>query len=181
MSKILVLTGSPRRNGNTDLMVEAFIEGMVENNNDVVRIDTARSKINGCLNCGYCGLHNGECVLKDGMNDIYSQIQEADMVVFATPLYYYGFSSQLKAVIDRFHAKSSIGGIKPLKSALLSVGADDLQAFYPLVETYKAIVNYLKWEDLGILTLAGIEEKNAIKETDGLAKAKAFGNKISIN
>lgn len=178
MSKILILTGSPRRNGNTDLMVKAFIEGLTENNSDVIRIDAARSKISGCLNCSYCISHNGECVLKDDMTEIYSLLEKVDVVVFATPLYYYGFSSQLKAVIDRFHASSSVSKIKPIKSVLLSVGADDLPAFSPLIEMYNAILNYLKWENIGILTLDGIEKKEAIKDTDGLFKAKTFGNKI---
>lgn len=176
--KILVLMGSPRIKGNTDLLADAFIEGAKESGNSITKINVCKNKTSGCLNCQYCVKHNGECVLKDGMDEIYPLLDKTDILVFATPLYYYGFSSQLKAVIDRFHAKSSMGGIKPMQSILLSVGADDEAAFKPLITTYKAILDYLKWEDLGIIAVGNTEEKGAITKTDGLEKAKKLGLSI---
>lgn len=180
MSKnILLLMGSPRIKGNTDLLADAFVEGAKTSGNNITKINVTKNKIGSCLNCGYCKKHNGECVLKDGMEEVYTLLSESDIIVFATPLYYYGFSSQLKAVIDRFHAKSSVGGIEPKESMLLSVGADDESAFKPLIVTYQAILDYLKWEDKGILIVDNTEEKDAIKNTDGLERAKKLG--LSIN
>lgn len=178
---ILILTGSPRHNGNTDILTDAFVEGAKENGNIITRINVCKSKISGCLNCQYCISHRGECILKDGMSEIYSQLETVDIVLFATPLYYYGFSSQLKAVIDRFHAKSSVGGIKPMQSILLAVGADDLSAFEPLIATYRAMLNYLKWENIDILVVNGVEEKGAICGNDGLVKAKVLGANLKTN
>lgn len=178
---ILILEGSPRQNGNTSILVDAFVDGAKENGNAIVRINVCKNKISGCVSCQYCTSHSGECVLKDGMDEIYSLLENVDIVVFATPLYYYGFSSQLKAVIDRFHAKSAIGGIKPAQSILLTVGADDLSAFEPLIATYKSILDYLKWENIGILAVDGVEEKGAIRGNDGLIKAKMLGATIKAN
>lgn len=177
--KILVLMGSPRNKGNTDLLAGAFIEGAKESGNSVTKINVCKNNISGCLNCKYCTKHKGKCVLKDGMDEIYPLLDKMDMIVFATPLYYYGFSSQLKAVIDRFHAKSAVNGIKPmLESALLSVGADDESAFKALIETYKSIIDYLKWENQGIVIVPEAEEKGAILKTDGLERAKKLGLSI---
>lgn len=178
---ILILTGSPRQNGNTNILTDAFVEGAKENGNVITRINVCKYKISGCVSCQYCTSHNGECALKDGMDEIYSLLENVDIVVFATPIYYYGFSSQLKAVIDRFHAKSAVGGIKPMQSILLAVGADDLSAFEPLIVTYKAILNYLKWENIGILAVDGVEEKGAIHGNDGLIKARILGATIKTN
>lgn len=176
--KILVLMGSPRIKGNTDLLADAFIEGAKESGNTVIKINVCKNNISGCLNCQYCTKHNGECVLKDGMEEIYPLLDKTDIIVFASPLYYYGFSSQLKAVIDRFHAKSAVGGIKPMQSILISVCADDEAAFKPLITTYKAILDYLKWEDLGIVAVGDTEEKGAITKTNGLERAKKLGLSI---
>lgn len=177
---ILVLTGSPRHNGNTSLLADSFIDGATSKGNKVTRIDVGKAKINGCTSCNFCVSHNGECALKDGMDEIYSQLELADIIVFVTPLYYYGFSAQLKAVIDRFHAKSGVGKIKPSKkSILLSAGADDLPAFNPLVKTYQAILDYLKWEDIGILTIEKTENKGDINKTDGLIRAKSLGTSLN--
>lgn len=178
MSKnVLVLVGSPRIKGNTDLLADAFIEGL--QNKSVTKINVCKKNIKPCVSCHYCAKNDGICVLKDDMNEIYDLLEKSDIIVFASPLYFYNFSSQLKAVIDRFHAKTSVNKIKILKSVLLTVGADDLKAFEPIISTYKAIINYLKWEDIGILAVDGVEEKGAILKTDALEKAKFLANKVN--
>lgn len=175
---ILILMGSPRRKGNTDILTDAFIEGAKTNYNNITKINVCKSKINSCISCSYCSLHNGECFQKDGMDEIYSLLEKTDIVVFASPLYFYGFSSQLKAVIDRFHAKTTIGKMKFAQCILLAVGADEQPAFEPMIATYNAIAEYLKWENIGILTIDGVEEKGAIIQTDGLIKGKTLGASI---
>lgn len=178
MANILTLMGSPRINGNTDLLTDAFIEGARENGHNITKISVYKNKVNACINCSYCCNHDGECFQKDGMDEIYSLLDNAEIVVFASPLYFYNLSAQLKAIIDRFHAKTSVKKLKPKKCVLLAVGADDASAFDPMISTYKAIANYLKWEDIGILTVDNIEEKGAITKTDALKRAKALGSNI---
>ena len=97
--KIVVLTGSPRLNGNTNHMASQFIKGAEEAGHDVYRFDCTRHKVAGCIGCNACGM-NGDCFMQDDFSELRPHLLEADMVVFV----YFGFSSQLKAVIDRFYA-----------------------------------------------------------------------------
>lgn len=101
--KIVVLQGSPNKNGSTNLLVGEFIPGAQEAGHQVLAIDAAYSGVHPCTGCVACG-YEGPCAQKDGMEQIRGQILAADMIVFATPLYYYNMSAQLKTVIDRFCA-----------------------------------------------------------------------------
>ena len=99
--KIVVLQGSPNINGSTAILVEEFARGAREAGHAVVRIDVDRADVAPCTGCVRCG-YEGPCIQHDGMDGIRNEILSADMVVFATPLYYYGMTAQLKIVIDRF-------------------------------------------------------------------------------
>lgn len=101
--KILVLTGSPRKNGNSKTLADNFIKGATEAGHEIVRFDAAQKDVHPCIACNSCGM-NGPCVFKDDFEFVRKHIADADMVVFATPMYYFGFSAQLKTVIDRFYA-----------------------------------------------------------------------------
>ena len=95
--RILVLNGSPRPKGSTKQMVDAFREGAESAGHKVDVIDVCRKKIAGCLACEYCHTKgNGVCVQKDDMQEVYSLLGEADMLVIASPIYYHGVSGQLK-------------------------------------------------------------------------------------
>lgn len=101
---ILVLNGSPRQNGNTTKMVTAFCEGAESSNHTVKTVNVCKLNVKGCLACEYC--HNrgkGKCIQKDDMQDIYSLLNDTNMLVLASPIYYHGISGQLKCVIDRFY------------------------------------------------------------------------------
>lgn len=101
--KILVITGSPRKNGNSNTLAEHFIKGAKEAGHEVVRFDAAFKKVHPCIACNRCGM-NGQCVFKDDFEFIRKHIADADLVAFATPMYYFGISAQIKTVIDRFYA-----------------------------------------------------------------------------
>lgn len=103
--KILVLNGSPRRNGNTVRLVSAFCKGATEAGNNVHIVNVASQKIHGCIACEYChGAGNGTCVQQDDMQALYPLIREADMLVLASPIYYYTMTGQLISVLDRTYA-----------------------------------------------------------------------------
>ncbi len=99
---ILILTGSPRKNGTSNLLLESFSKGIDKAKNTIKRSDTACLKIDACNACYGC--ENGKCIKKDDMQDIYNDLLMADMMVFVTPIYFYNFSAQLNKVIDRFYA-----------------------------------------------------------------------------
>lgn len=118
---------------------------------EVQRFDVAKMSIVPCTGCVACG-YEGPCVQHDGMDELRRCLLDADMVVFATPLYYYGMSAQLKAVIDRFCSANSSITRKRMKAALLTVAwnADDW-TFEALVAHYKTIVRYLNMQDAGMV------------------------------
>ena len=94
---IVVLSGSPRKGANTDTMVEAFAETAREAGHTVEVIRVASKKIAGCLGCQYCFAHEGTCVQKDDMADVIESLKGADMVVFASPIYWFDITAQSTA------------------------------------------------------------------------------------
>jgi len=179
MSKnILVLVGSPRNSGNSNILADAFIDGAKDSGNAVTKVNLGKYKISGCLDCKYCVDHDGKCAQRDGMDEIYPLIETADMIVLASPVYYFGFSAQIKAVIDRLYAKENVGN-NVSQCALLTVAMDtDDSVFDPIVANYKAIISYLKWEDAGIIAVGGVGAAGDICENEGLGKAKLLGASI---
>ena len=149
--KIVVLEGSPNKNGSTHILADCFRQGAEGAGHTVEMVDVAHADIHPCTGCIHCG-YEGPCVQKDDVEGIREKILEADMLVFATPLYYYGMSAQLKTVVDRFCAyNSSITG-KHMKSALLTVAwnSDDW-TFDALESHYKTLVRYLDFQDQGMV------------------------------
>ena len=104
--KIVVLEGSPNKNGSSNLLASEFIRGAQEAGHSCTVIDAAHANLHPCTGCVRCG-YEGPCVQKDDMERFRCEILDADMMVFVTPLYYYGMSAQLKTLIDRFCAFNS--------------------------------------------------------------------------
>ena len=101
--RIVVITGSPHRNGTSALLADKFIQGATEAGNEVYRFDAAFENVHPCIGCDTCECGKRPCVFKDGMTGLYAELLKADMVVFVTPLYYHAMSSQIKMAVDRFH------------------------------------------------------------------------------
>ena len=118
---IVVLSGSPRKGANTDIMVDAFVETARDGGHTVEVIRVAGKKIAGCLGCKYCFAHEGACVQKDDMADVLEALKRADMVVFASPIYWFDITAQEKAAIDRLYAFGATG-FPFTKTALLLDG-----------------------------------------------------------
>ncbi|MDO4193278.1 MAG: flavodoxin family protein [Erysipelotrichaceae bacterium] len=149
--KIIVLMGSPNKHGSTGIIAEQFVKGAEEAGHTAEVIDVCHADLHPCTGCICCG-YEGDCAQKDDMDMIRKKLLSADMVVFATPLYYYGMSAQLKTVVDRFCAFNSSLNRRHLKSALLSVAwnADDW-TFDALEAHYKTLVRYINLEDKGMI------------------------------
>lgn len=149
--RIVVLMGSPNRKGSTSILVESFARGAADAGHSCEVIDVCHANIHPCTGCVVCG-YEGPCVQKDDVQGIRAKLLAADMVVFATPLYYYGMSAQLKAMVDRFCAFNSSLNSRHLKSALLTVAwnADDW-TFEALCAHYRTLVRYLNLDDEGMV------------------------------
>lgn len=99
--KVLVLSGSPRRNGNSDLLCDQFVKGAIESGNQAEKIFLKDKNINYCTGCGACFIKKGACSQKDDMAGILEKMIAADVIVFATPIYFYTMNGQMKTLIDR--------------------------------------------------------------------------------
>ena len=165
--KIVILNGSPRKGGNTEIMANAFA-GAAAKKHTVVRLDVAPMNIRGCLGCQYCWSHKGECVQKDDMAMVWEQLRDADMVVFASPIYWFDITAQMKTVIDRMYAGGSVGFHFHQTALLLDAGAD--RVFEAAIAQYKAMIAYLKWEDKGIVCVPNMEKKGSMKNAPKLAE-----------
>lgn len=172
--KVLVLTGSPRKNGNTNTLAARFIEGAKAAGHDVFRFDAAESKVSPCRACNACGM-NGPCVIKDDFEQLREKLVEADVIAFATPMYYFGFSSQLKAVIDRFYACGD--DLKfPKKAALIVTLADtNPDTAAAAVLQFRKIAAYEGWADGGVLVAPGLWSAGDAKNSPYADQAYALG------
>ena len=173
--KIVVLMGSPNRAGSTALLVDSFVKGAEESGHTCGVIDVCRANVHPCMGCVRCG-YEGPCAQRDGMEEIREKLLAADMVVFATPLYYYGMSAQLKTVVDRFRAFHSSLNRRRLKSALLTVAwnADDW-TFDALAAHYKTLVRYLNLEDRGMVLGCGCGTPSMTKRSKYPEQAYRLG------
>lgn len=169
---ILILNGSPRPNGNTAAMVDAFAEGAKENGHTVTVVPVCQKKIAGCLACEYCHTKGeGKCIQPDDMQEVYPVLASAEMIVLASPVYYHSFTGQLQCAINRIYALD-----KPkmlTKAALiLSSGSDHVYSG-AIYEYQNSFLNYLKLEDMGIFTAYGKQNKSEekLRELRSLGKS----------
>jgi len=172
---ILILAGSPRKGGNTDLLVEAFVKGASQKHHVEV-VSVHDYKVNPCMGCNACfKSESNSCVQKDDMSLIYEKMAVADMLVIASPVYFYGLSAQLKAVIDRFHNPiRDTFHIK--KTALLLVGAASLpELFDGILAQYRLCLNFFKLENAGRVLVRGVKDKGDIRNTGALHEAFELG------
>ncbi|AWI05493.1 flavodoxin family protein [Clostridium drakei] len=179
---ILVLTGSPRKNGNSDRMADAFIKGALSVGHKVVKFETARKKIHGCKACGTCWIKGKPCSFQDDFDELIPSLESADMLVICTPLYWFSFPTYIKAAIDKMNAylkENCKHHLKIKESILLTCGADEgMKIFDGIIITYKQIVSYMNWKNRGVLTVPNVKEKGDIEKTDVLWKAEELGKSI---
>lgn len=177
MKKILILCGSGRSHGNSEKLADAFINGATLHN-EITKITLANKKIAPCCNCNYCQDHNGECAINDDMQEIITALQNNDILVLCSPVYYLGFSAQLKTVIDRTYAESAIGR-KIQNTILLSVaGKNDTFVSDCMTNAYQQLCDYLGFQNLGIISAKGFENPNDIDNSQILIDAFELGESI---
>jgi multimeric flavodoxin WrbA len=177
---ILVLTGSPRKGGNSDKLADAFIAGAQQAGHTTIKYTTADKSIKGCIDCQTCFKKGTACSIPDDFQDLAPLLEQADMVVLATPMYWFSFPAKLKAAIDKFY--SYLISQKPLKikeSALLvTAGVTDESMIGGIVKSYQLIAEFMKWQDRGVIFVGGLHDKDEILKTDGLTRAETFGKNI---
>ena len=171
--KIAILNGSPRK-ANTSAMVDAFVQGAQEAGHEVEVLQVGKMKIAGCMACEYCHTKgNGQCIQKDDMQNIYQQLQEAEMLVIASPIYYHGLSGQLKCTIDRFYAAAYPNKPPKLKKVAMFLSSGDPDMYDGALFSYQGdFLDYLQLEGMGVFTTNGYDP--GVPE-ERLEELKAFG------
>ena len=174
--KIVVLKGSPRKNGNSNWLADQFIKGATEAGHEVTEFDCAKHNIGGCLACNACGM-NGPCVQKDDFAPLRVELLAADAIVLATPIYYFGVSAQLKTVIDRFYSINAVIGGK--KSVFIAtMGNPDIHVGDSAKMMYDKMTAYLKWYDCGQIVVSGVWAAGDIRQTPYGQQAYDLGRNI---
>ena len=166
--KIAVLNGSPRPKGNTAALISAFREGAESAGHQVTVLPVGTMNIGGCKGCEYC--HNkggGACVQKDDMAEVYPVLAEAEVLVLASPVYYFGVTGPLQSAISRFYAPMAPAAKK--WALLLTSGSPGV---YGAIEAqYQGILDFIRAESLGVFEYDG--KRSGTEEA--AKEVRAFG------
>ena len=176
--KIVLLEGSPHKKGSSNLLAEQFAKGAAEAGHRVQILDAAHMDMPPCLGFGRCGM-DGECVHKDDNRVIRDALLAADMVVFVTPIYYFGMSAQLKMVIDRFYSYTMKLSGKGLKAALITAAWDSDQDVMPYTaEHYRKLCRYMNFKDCGMVLGTGCGTPSATARSPHMEEAYRLGKSL---
>jgi multimeric flavodoxin WrbA len=180
MKKVVILAGSPHLNGTTAALVEHMLYGAQAVGHKVERFNVATMKVGSCKACMACHKPGGDgkCVQRDDMDKIGPAVVAADVVIFATPLYYFDMTSQLKTVIDRFFSYGE--SMKKPKEVylLLACGGPDAKSFAPVTGVFEGICAYLGWTIKGKVLASGCMTPGDLEKTPHCMTAYEMGQKI---
>ena len=170
--KVLGIMGSPRRQSNTDILLDKALEGAKEAGAEVEKVLVSKLKISPCLEIYACR-KDGNCAIRDDMQSLYKKLLEADHIIFASPIFFYGITSQAKAIVDRCQALwirryvLDMGGEdeRERRGVFISVGATQgKKLFDGAVLTVKYFFDAVGVKYSGDLLVRGIDNKGQIEE-----------------
>ena len=176
--KVLILSGSPRKGGNSDILCDEFLRGAEEAGNEAEKLRVAALKIHPCSACYFCRDHGGECVHKDDMQQVLQKMNDADVIVLASPVYFYSIDAQLKAVIDRTLARwlevknKEFYYIVTMADEELSSADTTLACFRGYADCVQGAV------EKGVLIGNGVYQPGTVKETQAMQKAYEMGRNV---
>ena len=177
MSKnIVILSGSPRKNGNSEKLVTAFKDGAESTGKTVTVFRASHMKVGGCVGCEFCIENKGKCSLKDGMAQILDVLHNADAVVLASPVYYFSFTAQLKTMIDRMYPL--ISNSRKRAALLLTCADESSDTATGAIAIYDRMVKYYEWDNAGIVIATGVEHLGDIGGKCELEDVKKLGCEI---
>jgi len=175
--KVLIISASPRKNGNSDRLCDEFKRGAMETGNETEKIFLGDHKIGFCHGCGFCA-NGGVCVQKDDMKEILEKMIQSDVIVFATPTYFYTMDGQMKTFLDRTVARyQEISN----KEFYFIVTAWDPEPTHleRVVEEFRGYTDCLNNPiEKGILLAGGVTDKTDVLKTDYMATAYQFGKGV---
>lgn len=176
---ILIITGSARVQGNSELLAESFAKGAREAGHTVNIFQSGQSRMSGCLYCDACWSTGKPCVVEDNFEKLWPLLEQADMLVFCSPLYWYAYSGHIKNAMDRLYAYSKKNKLRDLKikeAMLLMCGESWFKkSFDGPAESYRQMLAYKGWKDRGRLFVTSVHGKGEIAGNSSLKTAEKMG------
>ena len=175
--RVLILSSSPRKNGNSDTLCHNFASGAKDSGNEVVEIFINDKNINYCKACAYCEKHNGVCTIKDDMVDIIKEIFASDVIVFASPVYFYSISGQLKTLIDRLVTAYRLITNKEIYYIF---AAGDKNPNFKIIELcMRGLIScFAGSKVMGMIQAGGVRKKGEVSYTEYLNEAYKMGAEV---
>ena len=174
---VLILSGSPRKNGNSDILCDEFMRGAVESGNEVEKIRVAEKNIGFCTACCTCK-DTGTCIIKDDVTEILQKMIDADVIVFASPVYFYSIDAQLKTLIDRTIAR--LPEIKDKEFYYIVTAADaELESAETPIACFRGYAKCVEGaKEMGIICGMGVNEKGEVRNTRAMPDAYERGKNV---
>ncbi len=177
---IVILNGSPRKSGNTSFILKTFADQIDVGKHSVEIINVTQKKVAGCLACNAC-IANGSCIIQDDGIEISEKVVKADMIVFASPIYWFGMTAQLKSAIDRLYGKYiNEVAVSHKKVALFLVGGEEIshRQYEITKEQFKYIASLLPGELIYTQFISAHDENAVENQTETLEAIVDFAKSI---
>lgn len=176
--KVLILSGSPRKGGNSDLLCDEFLRGAAEAGHEVEKIFLGEKKIGYCRACYYCKKNGGRCAIADDMGEILDKMQAADVLLMASPVYFYAIAAQMKAVIDRSVARWTAIPNKEFYYIMTSA-EDSPEVMQCTLECFRGFAACLDGaREMGVIEGKGVYEAGEIKGCPAMREAYQMGRRV---
>ena len=181
--KILALIGSPRKGGNTDILVDRILDGSAAGGKTKETIETEKLylydyEILPCLDCRKCKKGDHTCSLKDDMAGIHQKMESSDLIIFGTPVYWYGPTAKMKLLMDRMRPFISSSSLKGKKGVLVSPSEEGPGCCGPLVDIFRMSLSYIGMEPAGMILARAYEKGEILKYQDELKRAYDLGSSL---
>ena len=175
--KVLILSGSPRKDGNSDILCNEFMRGAAESGNEVEKIRVAEKKIGFCTGCYVCR-NTGVCAIKDDMAEVMQKLIDADVIVLASPVYFYSIDAQLKALIDRTVCRWT--EVKDKEFYYIMTAADNgIESMETTLACFRGYADCVEGaKEMGVIYGTGVYEKGEIKDKKAMLEAYEMGKGI---
>ena len=175
--KVLILSGSPRKDGNSDILCNEFMRGAAESGNEVEKIRVAEKRIGFCTGCYACR-NTGVCAIKDDMAEVMQKLIDADVIVLASPVYFYSIDAQLKALIDRTVCRWT--EVKDKEFYYIMTAADSgIESMETTLACFRGYADCVEGaKEMGVIYGTGFYEKGEIKDKKAMLEAYEMGKGI---
>jgi len=176
--KILALVASPRKGSNTDILVDQILEGSKESGHTAEKLYPYHYRISPCIDCRNCKKGEYVCTLKDGMQQIYPKMEEAGLIIFGTPNYWFGPTGTMKLLVDRMRPFAANKKMKGKRWVLVAPAADGPRVCGPLVQMFRMSFDYLGMKFAGKILVKAYEKGEVKENRQGLKRAYELGTSL---